>query len=53
MVFNVIPTIFELTLVTSILAYKGGSQFSLVALGAVGMYAAFTLSVTSWRTQFR
>ena len=27
--------------------------FSLVALGAVGMYAVFTLSVTKWRTKFR
>ena len=30
-----------------------GPQFSFVALGAVGMYAVFTLSVTQWRTQFR
>ncbi len=25
----------------------------MVALGAVATYAVFTLSVTSWRTQFR
>ena len=29
------------------------SLCSLVALGAVGMYAVFTLSVTKWRTKFR
>ena len=29
------------------------SPCSLVALGAVGMYAVFTLSVTKWRTKFR
>merc|ERR1719322_1098580 len=53
MVFNIIPTIFELSLVTGILAYTCGPQFSIVALGAVGSYALFTLSVTQWRTKFR
>ena len=53
MVFNIVPTFFELSLVSGILAYKCGPQFSLVALGAVGMYSVFTLSITSWRTQFR
>jgi len=53
MVFNIMPTVFEMSMVTGILAYKGGPQFSMVALGAVGAYAVFTLSVTSWRTQFR
>ena len=52
-VFNIAPTIFELSLVSAVLAVSCGPQFSLVALGAVGMYAAFTLSVTKWRTKFR
>ena len=53
MVFNIFPTVLELVLVTSVLSIKCGPQFSAVALGAVGMYAVFTLSVTSWRTKFR
>ena len=53
MVFNIVPTIFELTLISGILAYKCGPQFSLVALGAVGMYSVWTLKYTQWRTQFR
>ena len=53
MVFNILPTIFELSLVTGILAYTCGAQFSLVALGAVGSYALFTLTFTQWRTKFR
>ena len=53
MVFNIVPTVFELSLVTGILAWKCGPQFSLVALGAVGMYSVFTLKMTQWRTQFR
>ena len=53
LVFNIIPTIFELTLVSAILAYLCGPQFSLVALGAVGSYAVFTISITNWRTKIR
>jgi ATP-binding cassette subfamily B (MDR/TAP) protein 7 len=52
-VFNIVPTIFEMSLVTAILAYSCGPQFSLVALGAVGSYTVFTLGVTKWRTKFR
>jgi ATP-binding cassette subfamily B (MDR/TAP) protein 7 len=39
--------------VCGILGASCGPRFSLVALGAVGMYGAFTLSVTQWRTKFR
>ncbi|CAG4966529.1 unnamed protein product [Parnassius apollo] len=53
MVFNIVPTIFELTLVSSILGLKGGLAFAGVAGGCVCVYAAYTLSVTAWRTQFR
>ncbi|XP_013136595.1 PREDICTED: ATP-binding cassette sub-family B member 7, mitochondrial isoform X2 [Papilio polytes] len=53
MVFNVVPTIFELALVSSILGLKGGIAFAGVAFSCVGVYAAFTLAVTQWRTKFR
>ena len=53
LVFNIVPTIFELSLVTGILAYKCGPQFSIVALGAVGMYSVWTLQYTKWRTRYR
>ncbi|CAG9115935.1 unnamed protein product [Plutella xylostella] len=53
MIFNVVPTIFELCLVSSILGLKGGLAFTGLAFGCVGVYAAFTLLVTQWRTQFR
>ncbi|XP_047526672.1 iron-sulfur clusters transporter ABCB7, mitochondrial isoform X2 [Vanessa atalanta] len=53
MVFNIVPTIFELTLVSMILGLKGGLAFAGVAVSCVGVYAAFTLGVTQWRTQFR
>lgn len=53
MVFNIVPTIFELTLISAILSYKCGSEFSLLAVSCVAIYTAYTLSVTQWRTQFR
>ncbi|XP_045470714.1 iron-sulfur clusters transporter ABCB7, mitochondrial [Harmonia axyridis] len=53
MVFNIVPTIFELGLVSSILGLKCGAAFAGISLGCVGIYAAYTLSVTQWRTKFR
>lgn len=53
LVFNVVPTAFEVTLVSSILYYQCGGQFALVTLGCIGSYAAFTFAFTRWRTKFR
>ncbi|XP_058809275.1 iron-sulfur clusters transporter ABCB7, mitochondrial [Phymastichus coffea] len=53
MVFNIVPTVFELALVSSILGYKCGPEYAAVAIGCVGTYAAFTLAITQWRTKFR
>lgn len=52
-VFNVVPTAFEVALVSSLLYYKCGGQFALVTLGCIGSYAAFTFAFTRWRTKFR
>jgi len=53
LVFNVVPTILELSLVCGVLAYSCGPAYAGVAFSTVALYAAFTLSVTQWRTQFR
>ncbi|XP_022704054.1 ATP-binding cassette sub-family B member 7, mitochondrial-like isoform X2 [Varroa jacobsoni] len=53
LVFNVVPTIVEVALVSTILWYKCGGQFAMVTLGCISSYTAFTLAVTQWRTQFR
>lgn len=53
MVFNVVPTVFEMALVSSILGLKCGAAFAGISLSCVGIYAAFTLGITSWRTKFR
>ncbi|KAH0906735.1 hypothetical protein HID58_038562 [Brassica napus] len=53
MVFNVLPTILEISMVSGILAYKFGAPFAWITSLSVGAYIAFTLTVTQWRTKFR
>lgn len=53
MVFNVIPTALEVSLVSGILAYKCGPSFAVLTAGTLGCYTAFTFWVTRWRSQFR
>lgn len=53
MVFNVVPTLVELALVSTILGLKCGPQFAAVSVGCVFIYTLYTLSITQWRTKFR
>lgn len=53
MLFNVLPTLFEVGLVSSILAYQLGPTYGIVALGTVGSYTAFTVMISNWRTEIR
>ncbi|XP_023230061.1 ATP-binding cassette sub-family B member 7, mitochondrial-like [Centruroides sculpturatus] len=53
LVFNAVPTIFEVSLVSSILYYKCGGKFALVTLGCIASYSIFTFLITQWRTKFR
>ncbi len=51
--FNILPTLLELSLVCGILLINYGPAYSLVTLFAVGVYIAFTLTITEWRLQHR
>ncbi|CAI5515262.1 unnamed protein product [Closterium sp. Naga37s-1] len=53
MLFNVFPTLLEIGLVSSILAYKFGPSFAVVTAATVTAYIVFTLGITQWRTKFR
>uniref|UniRef100_A0A4X1VWA9 Iron-sulfur clusters transporter ABCB7, mitochondrial n=2 Tax=Sus scrofa TaxID=9823 RepID=A0A4X1VWA9_PIG len=53
LVFNLLPIMFEVTLVSGVLYYRCGAQFALVTLGTLGAYTTFTVAVTRWRTRFR
>ncbi|KAK4688534.1 ATP-binding cassette, subfamily B (MDR/TAP), member 7, partial [Tremellales sp. Uapishka_1] len=52
-VFHVIPTALEITLVCGILSYKFGWDFAAVTAVTMGLYSWFTVRTTSWRTKFR
>ncbi|TPX56213.1 hypothetical protein PhCBS80983_g04708 [Powellomyces hirtus] len=53
MVFHVVPTALEISMVCGILAYSFGPAYAGVTLATMGAYAAFTFATTTWRVQFR
>ncbi|NKC31859.1 ABCB family ABC transporter ATP-binding protein/permease [Falsiroseomonas selenitidurans] len=53
LLFNIIPTIFEIILVALILWGMFDITFSAVIVVTVGVYIAFTLAFTEWRLRFR
>lgn len=53
LVFNVVPTALELSIVCSVLAVTCGPAYAGVAFTTVAMYSLFTLAFTEWRTKFR
>ena len=53
MLFNIIPTLFEIVLVCAILWALFDIWFALITFVTVAGYIAFTLLVTEWRIQFR
>ena len=53
MLFNVIPTLFEIIVVSAILWRLYNWQFAAVTLATIVVYIAFTFIVTDWRVRFR
>ena len=53
LLFNILPTIFEIMLVTVILWGMFDITFSAVIVATVGVYIAYTLLFTEWRLRFR
>jgi ATP-binding cassette subfamily B (MDR/TAP) protein 7 len=51
--FNVVPTIFEVILVTGILAHQMGTEYALIAISTVAGYTYFTVVVSDLRTEIR
>ncbi|BGP25073.1 Iron-sulfur clusters transporter atm1, mitochondrial [Rhodotorula toruloides] len=52
-VFHVVPTALEITMVCGILSYKFGWDFAAVTLATMAAYSWFTIKTTAWRTKFR
>ena len=51
--FNILPTLVEIALVSGILLSKYSIWFAVVTIGTIGIYIAFTLTMTEWRMVFR
>ena len=53
LVFNIVPTVLEIGLVTGILTAKFGVEYGIATLATLSVYVGYTVSITQWRTQFR
>lgn len=53
MVFHIVPTALEITMVCGILTYNFGWEFAALTALTMGAYTAFTIWTTAWRTKFR
>ncbi|KAF8839642.1 P-loop containing nucleoside triphosphate hydrolase protein [Paxillus ammoniavirescens] len=51
--FRIVPTAFEISMVCGILTYKFGWDFAAITATTLAAYTWFTVRTTSWRTQFR
>ncbi len=51
--FNILPTMIELTLVVGVMTAKFGWPYALVTLLTVVLYVGFTFRVTEWRKEIR
>jgi ABC-type transport system involved in Fe-S cluster assembly fused permease/ATPase subunit len=51
--FNVVPTFFEIFLVAGILFYLYGMWYAIVTLTTIGLYSYLSFQITEWRNVFR
>ena len=51
-VFNIVPTVVEIMLVTAILFYNYGITFAAITVISVIIYVGFSIVTTNWRTEF-
>ena len=53
MVFHILPTALEISMVCGILTWQYGAKFAAITAITMTAYTAFTIWTTSWRTKFR
>jgi ATP-binding cassette subfamily B (MDR/TAP) protein 7 len=53
MVFHIIPTALEISMVCGILTWQYGAKFAAITVLTMVGYTAFTIWTTAWRTKFR
>ena len=52
MVFNIVPTLLEITMVIGVLLYNYSIGFSAISLIAIVVYITFSVKTTDWRVKF-
>jgi len=52
LVFNIVPTLFEIAVVVGVLFYNYGISFALIILLSVVIYVSFSVKATDWRTKY-
>lgn len=52
LVFNIVPTLFEIAVVIGVLFYNYGVSFALIILVSVICYVSFSVKATDWRTKY-
>ena len=52
MIFNIIPTLIEITMVVGILFFNYGIWFALITLSSIVLYVAYSVYATDWRTRY-
>ncbi|KZS92676.1 P-loop containing nucleoside triphosphate hydrolase protein [Sistotremastrum niveocremeum HHB9708] len=52
-IFRIVPTALEISMVCGILSYKFGWEFAVLTSVTMAAYTWFTVKTTAWRTQFR
>lgn len=53
MVFHILPTALEISMVCGILTWHYGAQFAAITVLTMVSYSVFTIWTTAWRTKFR
>lgn len=53
LVFSILPTLVEITLITGILLYQYDIWFVIITAVSVGAYMLFTFYITEWRMKYR
>ena len=53
MLFNILPTLLEIGLISAIFWLKFGFLYALITFVCLGSYIYFTIAITDWRLKFR
>lgn len=52
MIYTILPTLFEIALVTGVLVWMYDAGFAVIVMITLAAYAGFTFAVTEWRTRY-